>query len=125
MILRFVPYIGALISAIVSSSLRPWEPVGKCSCSLRCCSSCWLGAGHTAHIYLVVVGRHVDRLQFLHIMLGDQEVFARPAGSRLYSVHPGYSKLDEAATIVLAQGLRRRGYGASAEQSDAMSVSRF
>jgi predicted PurR-regulated permease PerM len=38
---------------------------------------------------------------------------------------PGFSKLDEAAAIVLAQLLRRRGYGASAEQSDAMSVSRF
>jgi len=38
---------------------------------------------------------------------------------------PGFSKLDEAAAIVLAQLLRRRGYGASAEQPDAMSVSRF
>jgi hypothetical protein len=38
---------------------------------------------------------------------------------------PGFSKLDEAAAIVLAQLLRRRGYGASAEQSDAMSVSFF
>jgi predicted PurR-regulated permease PerM len=38
---------------------------------------------------------------------------------------PGFSKLDEAAAIVLAQLLRRRGYGASAEQSDAMTVSRF
>lgn len=38
---------------------------------------------------------------------------------------PGYSKLDQAAAIVLAQGLRRRGYGASAESSDALSVSKF
>ena len=38
---------------------------------------------------------------------------------------PGFSKLDEAAAIVLAQLLRRRGYGASAEQYDAMSVARF
>jgi predicted PurR-regulated permease PerM len=38
---------------------------------------------------------------------------------------PGYSKLDESAAIVLAQGLRRRGYGASAERADALSVSRF
>ena len=38
---------------------------------------------------------------------------------------PGYSKLDEAAAIVLAQLLRRRGYGASAEQYDAMSVAKF
>jgi predicted PurR-regulated permease PerM len=38
---------------------------------------------------------------------------------------PGYSRLDEAAAIVLAQLLRRRGYGASAEQYDAMSVAKF
>ena len=38
---------------------------------------------------------------------------------------PGFSKLDEAAAIVLAQLLRRRGYGASAEQYDAMSVANF
>lgn len=38
---------------------------------------------------------------------------------------PAYSKLDEAAAIVLAQLLRRRGFGASAEQYDAMSVAKF
>jgi predicted PurR-regulated permease PerM len=38
---------------------------------------------------------------------------------------PGYSRLDESAAIVLAQGLRRRGYGAAAEQADTLSVSRF
>jgi predicted PurR-regulated permease PerM len=38
---------------------------------------------------------------------------------------PGFSKLDEAAAIVLAQLLRRRGYGASAEEYDAMSVAKF
>jgi predicted PurR-regulated permease PerM len=38
---------------------------------------------------------------------------------------PGFSKLDEAAAIVLAQLIRRRGYGASADESDAMSVSKF
>ncbi len=38
---------------------------------------------------------------------------------------PALSKLDESVAIVLAQVLRRRGYGASAEQSDAMSVSKF
>jgi predicted PurR-regulated permease PerM len=46
-------------------------------------------------------------------------------GSRSILCIPGYSKLDESAAIVLAQGLRRRGYGASAEQADAMSFSRF
>jgi predicted PurR-regulated permease PerM len=38
---------------------------------------------------------------------------------------PGYSKLDESVAIVLAQLIRRRSYGASAEQSDALSVSKF
>jgi predicted PurR-regulated permease PerM len=38
---------------------------------------------------------------------------------------PGFNKLDEATSIVLAQLLRRRGYGASAEQYDAMSVAKF
>jgi predicted PurR-regulated permease PerM len=38
---------------------------------------------------------------------------------------PGFSKLDEAVAIVLAQLLRRRGYGASAEPYDAMSVAKF
>ena len=34
---------------------------------------------------------------------------------------PGLGKLDEAAALVLAQLLRRRGYGASAEKADALS----
>jgi len=38
---------------------------------------------------------------------------------------PGSSKLDEAAAIVLAQMLRRRGFGAVAEKSDALSMSKF
>jgi AI-2E family transporter len=38
---------------------------------------------------------------------------------------PGSSKLDESVAIVLAQVIRRRGYGTSAEQSDALSVSKF
>ena len=41
---------------------------------------------------------------------------------------PGVGKtslVDETAAIVLAQGLRRRGYGAAAEPSDALSVSKF
>jgi hypothetical protein len=38
---------------------------------------------------------------------------------------PGSSKLDEAATLVLAQLLKRRGIGATAETSDALSISRF
>ena len=38
---------------------------------------------------------------------------------------PGATKLDEAAALVLAQIMRRRGFGAVAEKSDALSMSRF
>jgi predicted PurR-regulated permease PerM len=38
---------------------------------------------------------------------------------------PGLDKLDEAAALVLSQILRRRGYGASAEKADALSMSKF
>lgn len=38
---------------------------------------------------------------------------------------PGSSKLDEAASLVLAQLLKRRGIGAAAEAADALSISRF
>jgi predicted PurR-regulated permease PerM len=38
---------------------------------------------------------------------------------------PGSSKLDEAAALVLAQMLRRRGFGAVAEKADSLSMSRF
>jgi hypothetical protein len=38
---------------------------------------------------------------------------------------PGFSKLDESAAIVVAQGLARRGYGAAAERADALSVSKL
>ncbi|CAN5364503.1 AI-2E family transporter [soil metagenome] len=38
---------------------------------------------------------------------------------------PGAGKLDEAVALVLAQLLKRRGIGATAETSDALSISRF
>jgi predicted PurR-regulated permease PerM len=38
---------------------------------------------------------------------------------------PGATKLDEAATLVLAQIMRHRGYGAVAEKADALSMSNF
>jgi predicted PurR-regulated permease PerM len=38
---------------------------------------------------------------------------------------PGSSRLDEAAALVLAQMLRRRGFGAVAEKADALSMSRL
>jgi predicted PurR-regulated permease PerM len=59
----------------------------------------------------------------------QEEEKSRPSeawqASRSILCIPGYSKLDESAAIVLAQGLRRRGYGAAAEQADALSVSKF
>jgi predicted PurR-regulated permease PerM len=275
MILRFVPYIGAFISAIfpliLAAAVGPgWEmllltvvlfvvlellagqvlePVifgrssGLSPVAIIVAASFWtwlwgpvgLVLATPLTICLVVVGRHVDRLQFLDIMLGDQpaltpsqlvyqrmlagdpieaaeqareylktapledyydsvltdglglaaadnrlghldaerldritatvselvqdldghedvEIVDDPASnlssplatlgaaeseenetripriwqaSRSILCIPGYSKLDEAAAIVLAQLLRRRGYGASAEQYDAMSVAKF
>jgi hypothetical protein len=38
---------------------------------------------------------------------------------------PGSTKLDEAAALVLAQLMRRHGFGAVAETSDALSMSKF
>jgi predicted PurR-regulated permease PerM len=38
---------------------------------------------------------------------------------------PGSSKLDEAAALVLAQIMRRHGFGAVAEKADALSMSKF
>jgi predicted PurR-regulated permease PerM len=38
---------------------------------------------------------------------------------------PGSGKLDEAAALILAQMLKRRGLGAAAETADALSMSRF
>jgi predicted PurR-regulated permease PerM len=275
MILRFVPYIGAFISAIFPLILAAavgsgWEmllltavlfvvlellagqvlePVifghsaGLSPVAIIVAASFWtwlwgpvgLVLATPLTICLVVVGRHVDRLQFLHILLGDQpaltptqlvyqrllagdpieaaeqareylkaasledyydsvltgglglaaadnrlghldaerldriaatvrelvddldghedvQIVEAPSSnvdsplatlsavesdadktripriwqsSRSILCIPGYSKLDEVAAIVLAQLLRRRGYGASAEQYDAMSVAKF
>jgi predicted PurR-regulated permease PerM len=38
---------------------------------------------------------------------------------------PGSTKLDEAAALILAQIMRRRGFGAVAEKADALSMSKF
>ncbi len=274
MILRFVPYIGALISAVFPLILAAavgsgWEMLlmtaalfvvlellagqvleplifghssGLSPVAIIVSASFWtwlwgpvgLVLATPLTVCLVVVGRHVDRLQFLDIMLGDQPALSPPqllyqrllagdpieaaeqareflktasledyydsiltdglalaaADSRLGHLNserldritdtvselvddldghediktieapssvgdsplgalvtaeqeeekstpqvwqasrsivciPGYTKLDETAAIVLAQGLRRRGFGAVAEQSDALSVSKF
>jgi predicted PurR-regulated permease PerM len=275
MILRFVPYIGALISAVFPLILAAavgsgWEMLiltaalfavlellagqvieplvyahstGLSPVAIVVAASFWtwlwgpvgLVLATPLTICLVVVGRHVDRLQFLDVMLGDQPplspaqlVYQRmlagdpieaaeqaraflkeasledyydaillgglrlaAADSRLghldegrldrvlatvgelasdlethgdvetiandtdatesslatlYSAEqakentaapavfgkprsivciPGSSKLDEAAALVLAQMLRRRGFGAAAEPADALSMSRL
>jgi predicted PurR-regulated permease PerM len=276
MIMRFVPYIGALISAIFPLILAAavgsgWEMLaftaglfgvlellagqvieplvyghstGLSPVAIIVSASFWtwlwgpvgLVLATPLTVCLVVVGRHVDRLQFLDIMLGDQppltppqlvyqrmlagdpmeaaeqarvflkdasledyhdavllkglrlaaadnrlgyldedrldrvlgtvaeltddlnshEDVAPPAGDeeggsrglgalvatehagettatlpeklkapRAVLCIPGSSKLDEAAALVLAQMLRRRGFGAAAETADALSVSKF
>jgi predicted PurR-regulated permease PerM len=60
--------------------------------------------------------------------IGDPEVLAvsdRWKVPRAVLCIPGSSKLDEAAALVLAQMLRRRGLAAAAENADALSMSKF
>ena len=275
MILRFVPYIGALISAVFPLILAAavgsgWEMLAETAAlfavlellagqvieplvyghntglspvAIIVSASFWtwlwgpvgLVLATPLTVCLVVVGRHVDRLQFLDIMLGDQPPLSPPqlvyqrmlagdpieaaeqartflkdaslgdyydsillSGLRLAAADnrlghldderldrilatvaeltndldghddveptevgsdsvgslgalvaieqadettismpekwksprsviciPGSSKLDEAAALVLAQMLRRRGFGAVAEKADSLSMSRF
>ena len=275
MILRFVPYIGALISAVFPLILSAavgsgWEMLGFTAAlfailellagqvieplvyghstglspvAIIVSASFWtwlwgpvgLVLATPLTVCLVVVGRHVDRLQFLDIMLGDQPPLTPPqlayqrmlagdpieaaeqaraflkdaplhdyydsillnglrlaaadnrlgrldderldrilstvteltndldahddvevidpepdtngnlsalvaiesagdetapipkqwSASRSVVFVPGSSKLDEAAALVLAQMLRRRGFGAVAETANALSMSHF
>jgi predicted PurR-regulated permease PerM len=118
MILRFVPYIGAPISAIIPLILAAavgsgWEMLlftaalfgilellagqvieplvyghstGLSPVAIVVSASFWtwlwgpvgLVLATPLTICLVVVGRHVDRLQFLDIMLGDQPALTPP-----------------------------------------------
>ncbi len=118
MILRFVPYIGALISAIFPLSLAAavgsgWEMLiltaalfvvlellagqvlepliyghssGLSPLAIILAASFWtwlwgpvgLVLATPLTICLVVVGRHVDRLQFLDVMLGDRPPLTPP-----------------------------------------------
>lgn len=118
MILRFVPYIGALISAIFPLSLAAavgsgWqmliltaalfvvlellagqvlEPLiyghssGLSPVAIILAASFWtwlwgpvgLVLATPLTVCLVVVGRHVDRLQFLDVMLGDRPALTPP-----------------------------------------------
>ncbi len=118
MILRFVPYIGALISAIFPLSLAAavgsgWEMLiltaalfvvlellagqvlepliyghssGLSPVAIILAASFWtwlwgpvgLVLATPLTVCLVVVGRHVDRLQFLDVMLGDRPPLTPP-----------------------------------------------
>ena len=118
MILRFVPYIGALISAVFPLILSAavgsgWEMLGETAAlfailellagqviepliyghstglspvAIIVSASFWtwlwgpvgLVLATPLTVCLVVVGRHVDRLQFLDIMLGDQPPLSPP-----------------------------------------------
>ncbi len=118
MILRFVPYIGALISAIFPLSLAAavgsgWEMLiltaalfvvlellagqvlepliyghssGLSPLAIILAASFWtwlwgpvgLVLATPLTVCLVVVGRHVDRLQFLDVMLGDRPPLTPP-----------------------------------------------
>jgi hypothetical protein len=54
----------------------------------------------------------------------DKPTLAEQWGSpRSVLCIPGATKLDEAATLVLAQLMRRRGFGAVAERADTLSMS--
>lgn len=53
------------------------------------------------------------------------EVADRFKAARSVLCIPGATKLDEAAALILAQALRRRGIGATAESADALSISKF
>ena len=159
MIMRFVPYIGALISAvfplILAAAVGPgWhmllltaalfvvlellagqvlEPLifghssGLSPVSVILSASFWtwlwgpvgLVLATPLTICLVVVGRHVDRLQFLEIMLGDRPPLTPPqlayqrmlAGDPIEAVEQAHeylmdSSLENYYDAILLQGLR-------------------
>ncbi|MBR0694456.1 AI-2E family transporter [Bradyrhizobium lablabi] len=159
MIMRFVPYIGALISAVFPLILAAavgsgWqmliltaalflvlellagqvlEPLifghssGLSPVSIILSASFWtwlwgpvgLVLATPLTICLVVVGRHVDRLQFLDIMLGDRPPLTPPqlayqrmlAGDPIEAVEQAHEYLKDASLesyydAILLKGLR-------------------
>ena len=159
MILRFVPYIGALISAIfpliLAAAVGPgWqmllltallfvilevvagqliEPLiyshssGLSPVAVILSASFWtwlwgpvgLVIATPLTICLVVVGRHVERLKFLDIMLGDRPPLSPPqlvyqrmlAGDPLEAAEQAHdflkgSSLDDYCDAILLKGLR-------------------
>jgi len=159
MILRFVPYIGALISAIFPLSLAAavgsgWEMLiltaalfvvlellagqvlepliyghssGLSPLAIILAASFWtwlwgpvgLVLATPLTVCLVVVGRHVDRLQFLDVMLGDRPPLTPPqlvyqrmlAGDPMEAVEQAHEYLKDASLEdyydeILLKGLR-------------------
>jgi predicted PurR-regulated permease PerM len=159
MIMRFVPYIGALISAIFPLILAAavgsgWEMVvltallfaglellagqviepliyghssGLSPVAIILSASFWtwlwgpvgLVMATPLTVCLVVVGRHVERLKFLEIMLGDRPPLKPPqlvyqrmlAGDPLEAAEQAHdflktSSLEDYADTILLEGLR-------------------
>jgi len=159
MILRFVPYIGALISAIfpliLAAAAGPgWEMLvltallfvvlellagqvlepliyghssGLSPLAIILSASFWtwlwgpvgLVIATPLTVCLVVVGRHVERLKFLEIMLGDRPPLSPPqlvyqrmlAGDPLEAAEQAHdflksSSLDDYCDAILLKGLR-------------------
>jgi predicted PurR-regulated permease PerM len=159
MILRFVPYIGALISAIFPLSLAAavgsgWEMLiltaalfvvlellagqvlepliyghssGLSPLAIILAASFWtwlwgpigLVLATPLTVCLVVVGRHVDRLQFLDVMLGDRPPLTPPqlvyqrmlAGDPMEAAEQAHEYLKDASLEnyydeILLKGLR-------------------
>lgn len=145
MILRFVPYVGALISAIfpliLAAAVGPgWEMLiltaalfvvleflagqviepliyghssGLSPVAVILSASFWtwlwgpvgLVLATPLTVFLVVIGRHVDRLQFLDIMLGDRPPLTPPqlayqrllAGDPLEAAEQAHDYLKESS----------------------------
>ena len=179
MIMRFVPYIGALISAIfpliLAAAVGPGWTMFLITAALFIVAETIVGQAIEPLVYgqstglspvavivsatfwtwlwgpvglilatplsmcLVVVGRHVDRLEFLEVMFGDQPpltpaelIYQRMlANDPIEAVEhpvlciPGVGLLDEAVAILIAQLVERRGIGARSEQPEALSLSRI
>src|SRR5215475_965865 len=159
MILRFVPYIGALISAIFPLTLAAavgsgWEMLvqtallfvvlellasqiieplvyghssGLSPVAIILSASFWtwlwgpvgLVIATPLTVCLVVVGRHVERLKFLEIMLGDRPPLSPPqlayqrmlAGDPLEAAEQAHeclkeSSLEDYCDTILLEGLR-------------------
>jgi hypothetical protein len=64
-------------------------------------------------------------IAFEHAMANREPIEERTGSPRSVLCIPGSGKLDEAAAMVLAYLLRHHGIGATAEEADALSMSKF